>query len=79
MLFRPLREGPRRQRQFRRCEPRLVALRVSRRTALETSTSQADTVWFKLDCSGVLSRVAGNSRVGYSGDGGPAIQAQLPN
>jgi len=34
---------------------------------------------FKLDSSGVLSRVAGNSRVGYSGDGGPAIQAQLPN
>jgi len=32
---------------------------------------------FKLDQSGVLTRVAGNSRYGYSGDGGPATSAQL--
>ena len=33
---------------------------------------------FKLDQNGVLTRmVAGNSRYGYSGDGGPAISAQL--
>src|SRR5262249_10343368 len=32
---------------------------------------------FKLDRSAILTRVAGNSRVGYSGDGGPAASAQL--
>jgi sugar lactone lactonase YvrE len=32
---------------------------------------------FKLDPSGVLTRVAGNGRTGYSGDGGPASAAQL--
>lgn len=34
---------------------------------------------FKLDGSGILTRVAGNSRAGYSGDGGPATSAQLNN
>jgi uncharacterized protein (TIGR03437 family) len=32
---------------------------------------------FRLDASGVLTSIAGNSRAGYSGDGGPATQAQL--
>ena len=32
---------------------------------------------FKLDQSGVLTRVAGDSRPGYSGDGGPATSARL--
>ncbi|MGD0365487.1 MAG: IPT/TIG domain-containing protein [Bryobacteraceae bacterium] len=32
---------------------------------------------FKIDTGGNLTLVAGNSRPGYSGDGGPAIQAQL--
>src|SRR5437016_1751999 len=32
---------------------------------------------FKVDVNGVLTRVAGNSRSGYSGDGGSAITAQL--
>ena len=32
---------------------------------------------FKVDSNGVLTRVAGNSRPGYSGDGGPATSAQL--
>jgi uncharacterized protein (TIGR03437 family) len=32
---------------------------------------------FRLDQNGVLTRVAGNSRGGFSGDGGPAIDAQL--
>ncbi len=32
---------------------------------------------FKLDQSGVLTRVAGNSRTGYSGDGGAALNAEL--
>ncbi len=32
---------------------------------------------FKVDNSGTLTRIAGNSRAGYSGDGGPAIRAQL--
>ena len=32
---------------------------------------------FKLSSGGVLTLVAGNSRAGFSGDGGPAIAAQL--
>jgi uncharacterized protein (TIGR03437 family) len=32
---------------------------------------------FKVDPNGVMTRVAGNSRAGYSGDGGPAPNAQL--
>jgi len=32
---------------------------------------------FKVAPSGVLSRIAGTARVGYSGDGGPAASAQL--
>ena len=32
---------------------------------------------FRLDPSGLITRVAGNSRAGYSGDGGPATSAQL--
>src|SRR5262245_32321856 len=34
---------------------------------------------FRLDQNGVLTRVAGNARRGYSGDGGPALDAQLWN
>jgi uncharacterized protein (TIGR03437 family) len=34
---------------------------------------------FKIDLSGTLIRVAGNGRSGNSGDGGPAINAQLTN
>src|SRR5213593_4017849 len=37
----------------------------------------SDDCVFKLDQNGVLTRVAGDSRAGYSGDGGPAINAQL--
>lgn len=32
---------------------------------------------FKLHSSGTLTRIAGNSRAGFSGDGGPALNAQL--
>lgn len=32
---------------------------------------------FRLSRDGVMTRVAGNSRAGYSGDGGPAVSAQL--
>jgi uncharacterized protein (TIGR03437 family) len=32
---------------------------------------------FKVDPQGMLTRVAGTSRAGYSGDGGPAVDAQL--
>ena len=31
----------------------------------------------KVDRNGILTRVAGNSRAGFSGDGGPAVNAQL--
>jgi RHS repeat-associated protein len=33
----------------------------------------------KVDTSGIITTVAGNGYYGYSGDGGPAIQAQLNN
>src|SRR5262249_52826914 len=39
--------------------------------------SISDNSVFRLDPNGMVTRVAGNSRVGYSGDGGPAINAQL--
>ncbi len=32
---------------------------------------------FKLDRNGVMTAVAGNSRAGYTGDGGPATSAEL--
>jgi len=32
---------------------------------------------FKLDSSRILTRIAGNTRGGYSGDGGPAVRAQF--
>jgi hypothetical protein len=32
---------------------------------------------FKLDQNGVVTRIAGNGRAGYSGDGGPATSAEL--
>src|SRR5262245_12763971 len=32
---------------------------------------------FKLDADGIVTLVAGNSRPGYSGDGGPAVSAHL--
>jgi len=32
---------------------------------------------FKLDSNGVVTRIAGNARAGYAGDGGPATSAQL--
>jgi trimeric autotransporter adhesin len=47
-------------------------------------TASADDVYFtslnsvfKLDQNGVLTLIAGNSRAGYSGDGGPAVRAQM--
>src|SRR3954453_17713011 len=32
---------------------------------------------FRIDASGTLTLIAGNSRAGFSGDGGPAVNAQL--
>jgi uncharacterized protein (TIGR03437 family) len=32
---------------------------------------------YKIDLGGVLTRIAGNARPGFSGDGGPALNAQL--
>ncbi len=37
----------------------------------------SDNCIFKVDTSGVMTRFAGTSRAGYSGDGGPATEAQL--
>jgi uncharacterized protein (TIGR03437 family) len=37
----------------------------------------AENCVFKIDASGVMTRVVGNSRTGYSGDGGAATNAQL--
>ena len=37
----------------------------------------SDLCVFKLDRNGTLTRIAGNSRSGYSGDGGPALNAQF--
>ena len=39
--------------------------------------SSSNNCVFKLSTSGVLTLVAGNSRAGFSGDGGPAVNAQL--
>ena len=32
---------------------------------------------FRMDSGGTLTLIAGNSRAGFSGDGGPAVNAQL--
>ena len=32
---------------------------------------------FRVDSSGILTRIAGTGRAGYAGDGGQALQAQL--
>jgi len=37
----------------------------------------SDNSVYRVDTNGILTRVAGNSRAGYSGDGGPALSAQL--
>jgi uncharacterized protein (TIGR03437 family) len=37
----------------------------------------AENCVFKIDAAGVMTRIAGNGRPGYSGDGGPALTAQL--
>ncbi len=39
--------------------------------------SSSNNCVFKLSTTGVLTLVAGNSRAGFSGDGGPAVNAQL--
>jgi hypothetical protein len=39
--------------------------------------SASDNCVFRLGTNGTLTRAVGNSRVGYSGDGGPATGAQL--
>jgi uncharacterized protein (TIGR03437 family) len=50
--------------------------RVTVDTKNNTYFSSGNAV-FKIDGSGNLTVVAGNSRPGFSGDGGPALQAQL--
>jgi hypothetical protein len=62
------------------------ALQASIGSPISVATDAAGNVFFaspdlnsvfKLDRNGVLTRVAGNSRSGYSGDGGPATDAEL--
>src|SRR3989454_4287472 len=55
---------------------------IGRTSGVATDTAgnvyfSSDNCVFRLEQNGVLTRVAGNSRAGYSGDGGPAINAQL--
>jgi uncharacterized protein (TIGR03437 family) len=63
-----------------------AALTVSIGAPSGVATDSAGNVYFlslncvfKLDKDGDATRVAGNSRAGYSGDGGPATSAQLAN
>ena len=53
-------------------QPRRVALDKAGNLYFSSSNSV-----FKLSGSGVLTLVAGNSRAGFSGDNGPAVNAQL--
>ncbi|HEV3200414.1 MAG TPA: hypothetical protein VGZ73_21060 [Bryobacteraceae bacterium] len=53
-------------------QPRRVALDKTGNLYFSSSNSV-----FKLSGSGVLTLVAGNSRAGFSGDNGPAVNAQL--
>ena len=58
-----------------------VAIGQPERTAVDQAGnlyfSSSDNCVFKLSASGVLTLVAGNGRAGFSGDGGPAVNAQL--
>ena len=62
----------------------IAAVKASVGSPLGAATDGSGNVYFtslncvyKLDQSGVLTRVAGNSQPGFSGDGGPASAAQL--
>ena len=48
-------------------------------SGLRTSTFSPGTsaVFLRIDSNGILTRFAGNPLAGYSGDGGPAINATL--
>lgn len=61
-----------------------VSASVGAPTSVATDTAgdvffTGDQCVFKMDPAGVLTRVAGNSRAGYAGDGGLGIDAQLNN
>ncbi len=49
----------------------------STRPATPTSPVRLQNAVFKADPTGVVTRIAGTGVVGYSGDGGPALSAQL--
>jgi sugar lactone lactonase YvrE len=53
-----------------------VSLATDSRGSVYIASASLNCV-FRLDSSGILTRVAGNSRAGYSGDGGPTTSAQL--
>jgi uncharacterized protein (TIGR03437 family) len=57
-----------------------VSLGQPGRVALDASGNlyfSASNCVFKIDAHGTVTLVAGNSRAGFSGDGGPAVNAQL--
>src|SRR6266436_3355484 len=47
--------------------------------AIDPRSPQSVAVVYKIAPSGAISAVAGTGTAGFSGDGGPAIQAQLRN
>ena len=57
--------------------PLLLVNAVATDPAGNTFISSGLNCVFKLDSAGNLTRVAGTGKAGYSGDGGPAVNAQL--
>ncbi len=58
---------------------RLTSLQSAATDAAGNAYFIASDCVFKLDLNGVVTRIAGIGRAGYSGDGGPATRAQLPS
>jgi NHL repeat len=61
-----------------------IALNTAIGDPISLASDAAGRVYFidrntvlKVDAAGILTRVAGNARAGHSGDGGPAVDAQI--